>query len=163
MFLYLIRHADAVPMGQDNVSTDEARPLTETGKAQAQALAKTLQGHGVHLDAVLHSPLLRSQQTALGLVEHWNTPAPSLLECGLLAPGGREKKLARELRGLTGESLALVGHMPDLATLAGWLIGSKKAQIDLAKSGVACIELPDRVKKGEGVLKWLVTDAWMCK
>jgi phosphohistidine phosphatase SixA len=51
--------------------------------------------------------------------------------------------------------------MPDIAALAAWLIGSRKAQLDIAKAGVACIEFSEEVEKGEGVLRWLITDKWL--
>ena len=56
--------------------------------------------------------------------------------------------------------MGLVGHVPDLAAHVAWLIGGKKAQVDLAKAAVAqvvCSEPPD---KGGGVLVWLVPPEW---
>jgi phosphohistidine phosphatase SixA len=50
--------------------------------------------------------------------------------------------------------------MPDLNDYAGWLIGSKKAQVDLAKAGIACVHFEDEPDKGAGVLTWLVTPQW---
>ena len=47
-----------------------------------------------------------------------------------------------------------------VAEYAAWLIGNKKAQLDLAKAGVAHIICPDGPRKGEGTLDWLVTPAW---
>jgi phosphohistidine phosphatase len=163
MNIYLIRHADAVTLGQNNVNTDEERPLTEAGQAQTAALAATLQRHGVKLDKIVHSPLVRSEQTAAALARHWSTPAPTLEACDHLAPGGRSKKLLRSLRGLEGEHFALVGHQPDIAAFAAWLIGGKNAQLDISKAGVAAIDFPGGIDKGEGVLKWLITDKWLQK
>jgi phosphohistidine phosphatase SixA len=56
--------------------------------------------------------------------------------------------------------MALVGHQPDLGFYAGWLIGSKSAQVDLAKAGVARITCDDKPGKGRGMLIWLVTPEW---
>jgi len=53
MFLYIIRH------GEPDYATDS---LTETGKKQADALARRLQTHGV--DEIYSSPLGRAVQTA---------------------------------------------------------------------------------------------------
>ena len=61
---------------------------------------------------------------------------------------------------LGGRNLAVIGHLPHLAVFAGWLIGSKKAQLDLAKAGVASISCPDEPSKGTGTLRWLVTLEW---
>ena len=53
----------------------------------------------------------------------------------------------------------MVGHMPHLGVLAAWLIGKKKAHIDLAKPGVAHITCTSP-RKGRGTLLWLVTPEW---
>lgn len=164
MDLYLIRHADALPLGEGDAHDDEERPLSAAGDAQCSSLAAALQRAGVTLDRVVASPLLRARQTAEGLLKHWTveepTPAPTLDVCGALAPGGKPRKLARYLLKLNDSSVALVGHMPDLAGTAAWLIGSKKAQLELAKAGVAAIECEKLPGKGCGILRWLVTPAW---
>jgi phosphohistidine phosphatase SixA len=54
-----------------------------------------------------------------------------------------------------------VGHQPDLGEFAAWLIGSKKAQIDIAKAGVAFIHCEKEVTKGGGSLEWLVPPEWL--
>jgi phosphohistidine phosphatase len=164
MDLYLIRHADALPLGEGGAADDEERPLSDAGQAECQKLATALRRAGVRLDRVVASPLLRARQTAEGMLKHWNAeppaPTPALDVCGALAPGGKPRKLARYLLKLTDTSVALVGHMPDLAEHAAWLIGSKKAQLELAKSGVALVECEKLPGKGTGVLRWLVTPAW---
>jgi phosphohistidine phosphatase len=162
MDLYIIRHADAQPLGEGGIEDDGERPLTAAGQAQCSPLAAALTRQGVRLERVVTSPLLRARQTAEGLLEHLDSPTPGLHTCDHLAPGGKRRKLTRFLRGLHAESIAIVGHMPDLSEYTAWLIGSRKAQIDLAKAGIACIHFEDRLDKGEGVLTWLVTPKW-CK
>ena len=114
------------------------------------------------LERLVTSPLLRARQTAEEVLEHLSSPTPELHTCDHLAPGGKRRKLTRFLRGLGAQSVAIVGHMPDLGLYASWLIGSKKVQIDLAKAGAACIHFEDKPDKAEGVLTWLVTPQW-CK
>lgn len=160
MELYLIRHADALPLGEGGVMEDAERPLSDTGKAQVKTLAAALQRHGVRPGVLVTSPLLRARQTAEELIKHWTGPPPTVQECPELAIGGKAKKLARFLRDLDGNAVALVGHQPDLCELAAWLIGSRKTQIDLAKAGAAGITCPDGPAKGTGTLLWLVTPAW---
>jgi phosphohistidine phosphatase len=120
-----------------------------------------LQRRGVRLDKILHSPLVRAQETAAGIAEAWSAPAPTLVTCDALAPGGRRKKFTRALLEQNSNGIAAVGHMPDIGELAAWLIGSRKARLDFSKAGVACISLADDADKGEGVLEWLVTNAWL--
>jgi phosphohistidine phosphatase len=160
MDFYLIRHAEAQALGEGDVTTDADRPLTDHGRAQCTLLATTLLRLGVRLDQVVSSPLLRARQTAEALLQHWPAPAPSLHLCDELAPAGKRRKLTRFLRALDGTSLALVGHMPDLGFYAGWLIGSKKAQLDLAKAGVARVHFEARPGKDQGLLEWLVGPDW---
>jgi phosphohistidine phosphatase len=160
MDFYLIRHAAAQALGEGGITEDADRPLTKTGKDQCGPLAAALVRHGVKLDQVVSSPVLRARQTAEQLIEHWPAPAPPLTLCDDLAPGGKPRKTTRFLRNLDGSGLAVVGHMPDLAAYAAWLIGSKKAQVELAKSGVARVRFEGRPGKGEGVLVWVVTPEW---
>jgi phosphohistidine phosphatase len=160
MDLYIIRHAEALPLGADGIEDDADRPLTPAGQARSGPLAAALQRQVVRLDRIVTSPLLRARQTAEGLLQELSAPKPELHICDHLAPGGKRRKLTRFLCGLGAESVAIVGHMPDLGEYAGWLIGSRKAQIDLAKAGVACIHFEDEPDKGAGALAWMVTPQW---
>jgi phosphohistidine phosphatase len=160
MELYLIRHADAVALGEQGINEDADRPLSDEGESQTRALARALTGRGVHLDAVVSSPLLRARETAEGLRQVWPSPLPETSLTDELAPGGKRRKLVKLLRDLGVDSVALVGHQPELGQLVGWLIGSKKAQIDMAKAGVAHIACPDGPGKGKGVLLTLITPVW---
>src|SRR5271166_2417737 len=127
MELYLIRHADAQPRSGDE-SHDADRALTDAGHAQAQELAAALQRHGVHLDQVVSSPLLRARQTAERLMEGWKTPLPELLLCDELAPdSAKMRKVNKFLLKISANAIAVVGHMPELSEFAAWLVGSKRA------------------------------------
>src|SRR5262249_47316385 len=152
--------AEAVPRGQGDVNADADRALTEQGHTQAHALVPALRGRVARLDVVLTSPLLRARQTAEDLLENWPDPKPELRQCEELAPDAKASKLARVLRKLRKDWVALVGHQPDLSAHITWLIGSKKAQLDMAKAGIAritCAEPPD---KGTGTLLWLISPEW---
>lgn len=162
MDLYLIRHAEAAPLGE-GITDDAERPLTDKGQAQAKSVAAGLQKRGVQLNAVITSPLLRARQTAEGLLKAWSAPAPALHVCDALAPSGKRGKVSKFVTDLKSDVIAVVGHAPDLDQLAGWLIGSKKAQIHLEKAGVACIVCEDDVGKGSGTLSWLVSPEWLGK
>jgi phosphohistidine phosphatase len=160
MHLYVIRHAEAAPQGQDGIERDEDRPLTPGGQEQARRLAHALRGRGVKLDKLLTSPLLRAKQTAETVIASWGDGAPPLEECAALAPGGKKKKLLRELLAAGSEAVGVVGHNPDLGVLIGWLIGEKEVNLALAKAGVACIAFEGSPCKECGTLAWMVTPAW---
>ena len=160
MDVYLIRHGEAVARGENGSTDDADRALTDRGREQTRALARALQAHGVHVDEVVTSPLVRARQTAEELAQALGLPGDKLAECPDLGPGGKPRKLTRFLRGLNAGSVAIVGHQPDLGQYAAWLIGSKKAQVELSKSGAAFVHCESGLGKGEAQLIWLVTPEW---
>ncbi len=160
MQLYLIRHADALALGERGITDDDDRPLSEKGEADAHAAAMALQAKGIMLDKLVTSPLLRARQTAEILLRAWSRPELILDTCDALAPSGKPRKLSKYLLKTGGDKIGLVGHMPHLGEFAAWLLGNKKSQIDIAKAGVAFITCGDLPAKGLGSLQWLVTPEW---
>ncbi len=160
MELFLIRHAEAVPVGENGITEDAERPLTEKGIKQADGLGKLFQRRGLTLDRIVTSPFVRARQTADAILRHASGTAPTIDVTDALTPNAKPRKLAKALRSITGERIGLVGHLPHLGILAAWLIGGKKAQIDLAKAGVAHIFCGEMPGKGLGTLDWLVTPEW---
>jgi phosphohistidine phosphatase len=162
MNILLIRHADALPLGEGGIQDDESRPLSEQGHAQCAPLARALTRLGVRPEVVVSSPLLRARQTASGLLQAWDGTPPELRIAEEAGPDGRRTKLAKLLRGLTAETVAVVGHMPYLRQFAGWLIGGKKANLDLAKAGAAYLASETHAAKGGSELCWMLTPE-ICK
>lgn len=160
MYLLVIRHAEAIVLGERGISEDEDRPLTDRGHDQCAPIRKALRRLGVRLDRLLTSPLVRARQTAEGIREGWGDGAPLIDECIHLAPGGKKRLLSERLRELEGESIGLVGHNPDLSELIGWFLGDRNIGIDLDKAGLALLEFEGKPAKGAGTLLWLVTPAW---
>ena len=160
MRLYLIRHAEAAPLGSEGISTDEARPLTAAGRAVCCPLAQALCKHGARLDRLFTSPLVRARQTAEGLAQGWVGAPPPVVETDLLVPGTKKRKLMELLHQAQGEAFGLVGHNPDLSELVGWLTGHKRLGVNMAKAGVACIEFDRKPRRGGGMLAWLITPEW---
>jgi len=158
--IFLIRHADALALGERGITQDADRLLSEEGEAQARALGAGLQRKGIQLAKIVTSPFRRAHQTAEGILRVWETPPPEVHVCAHLTPDGRPKKLAKFLRGLGSDNIALVGHQPHLGYCTAWLIGGKKAQIEIAKAGVACVAC-DEPRKGAGLLRWLVPPEWL--
>lgn len=124
MKVFLVRHAEAVP--EDHALRDEDRWLTGRGREAARGLARLLREQAVEPDAVVSSPLPRAMQTAelladgldyLGVVE----VLPSL------RPGSHPRRAAEELvtRGL---AVVVVGHEPQISSLAALLLGQPAFQ-----------------------------------
>jgi phosphohistidine phosphatase len=160
MDLYLIRHAEAVSRDDANYA-DEERPLTDKGRQQARAIALTMAARNIRFDAVISSPLVRARQTAEIMLQNLRGPLAELQFCEYLAPGGRRRKLIRFLLGIEAESVALIGHEPDLSEFIGRLIGAKDGQFRLAKAGVALVRCDGTTDKDSGTLEWLITPDWL--
>jgi phosphohistidine phosphatase len=163
MDVYLIRHAEAVERDPASGLADEDRPLTETGRAQAERIARNLPARGAKIGRLFVSPTVRTRQTAEPLVRAWGLARDAVADCPELAPGGKIRKLVKRLSEQPADAIGLVGHRPDLNEFAAWLIGSKKARIALDKGGVALVrvdegEEPDR---GSGKLIWLLPEGWL--
>jgi phosphohistidine phosphatase len=111
MRLLIVRHAEAAPG-----DPDELRPLTPSGRGQAQLLGEELRAEGIAADAVISSPLLRARETAraLGLGE------PEVDE--RLAPGASPSDIREAARG-RGETVVVVGHQPDCSRAVAELTG----------------------------------------
>lgn len=160
MEIFLIRHADALALGERGITNDEERPLSEKGEADAESLAHALKKKGIVLDKLVTSPLLRARQTAEILLRVWSRPELVLDTCDALAPSGKPRKLSKHLLKAGADKIGLVGHMPHLGEYAAWLLGNKKFQIDIAKAGVALVTCGELPAKGLGALQWLITPDW---
>ena len=155
----LLRHGQTDENLNGKISGQGPVPLNTRGQEQARLAAEVLATLGV--THIFSSPVVRARQTADLLVQHLRQSDLTVEECDALAPGGSSKKLAKALRQLQAEHVALVGHEPDLGQHTAWLIGSKRANIGFAKAGVACVACDDSLRKGAGSLLWLVTPDWL--
>lgn len=160
MLLYLIRHAEAVEPGSPGAARDFDRALTARGRDQARALADAFARLKLPVDAVVASPLVRAHQTAAELVGVWH-PGGRPVTCDLLAPERlRPGKLSDFLAAVPGDSVAAVGHMPELGAYVEWLIGAAAGSIPLAKAAAACVAFAGDPAKAAGELRWVVTPDW---
>jgi phosphohistidine phosphatase len=161
--LYLIRHAEALTLGERGITDDAERPLSEHGENQAEMVGKGFQRKGLQLDMVVCSPLVRARQTAEIFLRNWSPAPPEIQFNEGLLPEARPRKLARFLRSLNKQRIGLVGHAPHLPHFAAWIIGGKKAQLDIAKAGVVFITCEGEARKGQGTLHWMVGPEWFEK
>ena len=151
---YILRHGDAVDRMTGGYARDADRPLSEAGRAETTTVAEGLRRLGLALDLLLTSPLVRAQQTA-DLVADVLPVARGPVVLPALAPGG---DLAEVLMAAAGGRVMVVGHMPSLAELAGWLAwGDRDLPVPLRTAGVCRIDLDDRARPGTGDLRWLLT------
>ena len=137
MKVLLIRHAHAVD--QDGPGPDEARHLTARGRSVARRVGERLLAKGIHIDALVTSPLVRAVQTA-ELVAHGARYGGEIEALVALEPGASPRQVAAALAKL-GDVVAAVGHEPGLSVLAALLAGRashpplKKAQVVIVDGG----------------------------
>ena len=111
MELILWRHAEAADGSPDN-----ARPLTDKGRRQAERMAHFISGLLPPNTRILASPALRAQQTAAALSKHFIT-APNL---GVHATP--QTAIAAAGWPMAGGAALLVGHQPWMGELACYLM-----------------------------------------
>jgi phosphohistidine phosphatase len=136
MNLYLLRHADANTVAD----TDDERPLSEKGEAQAQKVGRFCEAHGIEVSLILTSPVRRARETATIFAEVTKAPLEVVpwLACGA-HPEIVERKL-REYR--KHASVMLVGHEPDFSGIAAHLLGlPRQENIRIRKASLTLLVL----------------------
>jgi phosphohistidine phosphatase len=153
MFLYLLRHGDAI---QNPSLIDSERPLSDLGRHQAEAVGKFLHSSKVHLDRILSSPLVRAVETAeitaqiLGVRE--------LEQTEYLVPGTRKKQLLDLLNSMGLKSILLVGHEPHLSKTVSLLLSERdNLALEFKKCSLACLVASEPLREGHAALQSLLT------
>ena len=135
MQLYLLRHADA----DTPAPTDEARMLSEKGRAQARRVGKFCRENDILPEVVLTSPLVRAEETARIVARE--------IECEVviepfLGSGASPTSLLDGLRAYRFESMMIVGHEPDFSQLAATLLGiPDPVALRIRKASLAGLEV----------------------
>jgi phosphohistidine phosphatase len=170
--IYLIRHGLAGQFG--DYEDDSIRPLSTDGRAKTRKVAKQLSGLGVQFDRVLSSPYVRAYQTAEILQAA--KLCDSIETADFLKPGSieseesfgallnwlmqwRDKIAAEKTPTDQEETIAIVGHEPDLSSIAEQLMfGQTLQRLVLKKAGVIALNAPSEGDfKGNCQLLWLVS------
>lgn len=154
MLIILARHADR----ETRPDRSEAEQvLTDKGIVQSQhlgqALSRRLSVQGRAISLILTSPYQRAIQTGLLLAQELGLPQESVQILDALAPDieGSVDSTLKVLLGLDRAGVMVVGHGPDLATLAQQLCGQA---IELKKG--TSLGVDKNTETGEGRLLWLV-------
>ena len=153
MKLLIVRHATAEDGGPNLRDWDRA--LTDDGRAEASVVSTALHVLGIVPVVVLSSPLVRARQTAeivageLGL----DVTLADELQSGAASLDHAQRLLARH----TVDTAMLVGHEPDLSSLAARLVNADERGMLLKKGGLIRVDVEGRVQAGRGRLVWLLT------
>ena len=159
MELYVIRHAIAQPLGQQNEFTDEKRALTTDGRDRMREAVKGLRRLEVEFDLILTSPLVRAVETAEIVAAGLEFSKKGIKQTASLAPGVSIEALFAEIkRHTSAESIALIGHQPDLGEMISTIVcGGDDLAIELKKGSVCLINVSETVPTLRGELAWLLT------
>jgi phosphohistidine phosphatase len=156
MKLLIIRHGPAGDRAEWEAEgrDDRLRPLTVQGKKEMRRVAEGLATLASQIDLLATSPLVRAVQTAEIVASQFDCD-PVTVEA--LAPGNDPDEVLKWLRGQRGDILAVVGHEPDLSTLACYLLtGNRSSFLTLKKSGSCLLDLGDAPGPGKARLEWLL-------
>jgi len=152
MKLVLFRHGPAGSRDASRWPDDALRPLTPEGRERTLRAAHGLVRLVRDIGLVRTSPLIRSEQTArilADVLEHEEAP----VTWAALLPGEPRRRIVEALAKLDGtETVALVGHEPDLGKLAGWFVFGAPAPLPLKKAGACVIQFVGPVREGNGRL-----------
>jgi phosphohistidine phosphatase len=149
MDLYLVQHAKAKP-----AELDPERPLTEEGMVDTRRVASFISRNtGIGVKRILHSGLLRAQQTAQIFAEYLR-PAGGVQQEKELLPNSQPWSWVERLTRIQ-DDLLIVGHLPHVRRLSSLLLcqDERKNLIDYRNAGVVCL---NRDESGIWVIRWIV-------
>ncbi len=153
MRLWIVRHGIAADPAPPSWS-DADRVLTPEGRSEFRGLARHLAARDRKVDLILTSPLARARQTAAILAEEMKLPSRDVEVTDLLRPGFDVERLCRHLSTLDAETVAIVGHQPDLGLAASQLVGG--GRFAFGKGHIASVRFDDGVRLGQAALSWFV-------
>lgn len=148
MELYLVQHAEAVSKHKD-----PERPLTDKGRHSVAHVAALSGELGLTIREIQHSGKARAEQTAQILAEYLSPPAGVVHVDGLGPRDDVEPVADRLVRN--AEPVMLVGHLPFLERLAGYLLtgDAERTVIEFTNAGIVCLV-------GDGArwqVRWILT------
>ncbi len=157
MHLYLLRHAEARPVGVASAS-DADRPLSDRGADEAERMGKVLALADPEIALVLTSPMRRAMDTGAAIAGVFPQP-PSRRVTDHLAPGLRVRALVEELLALGSDlHVVLIGHQPDMTSLLSRLItGGTGTAVAFPPGAAACVTASPMGQQLEAQLRWMVT------
>lgn len=146
--LYLVQHAEAQPKEQN-----PDRPITPRGRNDSLQTAKLLQKLGMEINQVRHSGKTRATQTA-GIFAQHLSPAGGVVDAPGLGPVDDVRPVADEIK-VGNQHLMLVGHLPFMAKIAGYLITGDPEHyvVDVKNAAVICL-VEDR---DSWLVDWIIT------
>ncbi|GIW76329.1 MAG: phosphohistidine phosphatase SixA [Phycisphaerae bacterium] len=158
MNVLVIRHAiaeDQTTFKRSGLS-DDLRPLTVEGRRKMRKAAEGLKRMMANIDLIATSPLIRAVETAHVIAKAFDKAR--VVELKDLAPGGKAEAIFTFLVQNRSQTIALVGHQPDLGQFICLSMGCKlEDRVSLKKGGVAHLVFEGPVASGAATLRVLLT------
>lgn len=139
MILYIMRHAEAVE--RNDTLADEWRYLTEKGRKTTERMSAAVTRNAPKTRLTITSPLTRAVQTA-EIMAARACRKNVVVATHLLLPGAGTEGIIAHLRECGDfKRVMLVGHEPQLGSLAAALLGRTDGDIALKKGGCVALKL----------------------
>ncbi len=146
MALYLVQHGRSLPE-----DVDPRRGLSPEGRVEVEAMAARAAAAGIRVARIEHSGKWRAQQTA-ELLGAALGPAEGIHERAGLAPKDDVEVVAAKLRAADGRML--VGHLPFMERLTGWLVAGDAGCRVLAFQNAGIVALDQAPDTGAWFIRW---------
>jgi phosphohistidine phosphatase len=146
MVLYVVQHGSCLPK-----SEDPEKGLSADGKSETVRIAAVAKGYAVKVSRIAHSGKKRARETAELFAEALSPPGGIEVRRGM-NPLDDVSVFAQHLP--LDQNLMLVGHLPFMERLVGFLVGGNAEQtvFKLQNSGIVCL---DRVPHVDNpVIRW---------
>jgi phosphohistidine phosphatase len=152
MQVFVLRHGQA----ETQQTTDEARNLTQKGRADVAASINYALGDLKKIQEIWASPLVRAQQTAqiaqeLLLAQGVNV---SIKTTDLITPESDKSGLFDSLQSTESDSILLASHQPFVGGFLDVFCGSVRGSHPMETSSLALVEC-DVAAANCGELRWL--------
>lgn len=134
MALYLVQHGKSL-----SEEVDRERGLSPEGINEVTRIAEVAKGYGVKPGRILHSGKKRARQTAEIFATFLLSGEEVVYTAGI-GPMDDVTELAKKVK--TEDDWMLVGHLPFMGKLAGYLItGSAEKQVfRFQNGGIVCLD-----------------------
>ena len=148
MNLYLVQHAEA-----KSKQEDPDRPLTNQGRRDAEAVAAIAARLDIEVGQIRHSGKTRARQTA-EIMGGALSPSAGVVAVAGLGALDDVKPVARDVE-VADYPLMLVGHLPFMERLAGYLLTGdpERAVVDFQHAGIVNLKREDE----NWQVEWVVT------
>lgn len=153
MDVYLMQHGVAMPAEED-----PARPLSASGHAEVERVARRAATSGIAIGRCIHSGKLRAEQTARVLGEAVGAVIEGREGLSPSDPvGPLVDWLRRAAEPASPPSIAIVGHLPFLDRLAGVLVAGDENARPVRFRNAGLVKLVPKAEGSGYAVEWILT------